>query len=149
MVKPRSAGGPSSGNGADAQLRGLRVLVVDDDAAIRETTTEILDMLGASVVTTPSASEALHAIEEKPFDVILCDIAMPEEDGYAFIRRLRQRDAEHGGATPAIAFTALAGDQNRARSLEAGFQLHLSKPIDIARLTESVIKVTDARHAAN
>jgi two-component system CheB/CheR fusion protein len=147
--KPKPAGGPSSGNGADAQLRGVRVLVVDDDVAIRDTTKEILDMLGASVVATPSASEALHAIEEKRFDVILCDIAMPEEDGYTFIRRLRERDAEHGGATPAIAFTALAGDQNRARSLEAGFQLHLSKPIDIARLTESVIKVTDARHALN
>jgi two-component system CheB/CheR fusion protein len=147
--KPKPASRPSSGNGADAQLRGMRVLIVDDDLAIRETTREILDMLGASVVTTPSAAEALHAIEEKRFDVILCDIAMPEEDGYAFIRRLRQRDAEHGGATPAIAFTALAGDQNGARSLAAGFQLHLSKPIDIARLTESVIKVTDARHAPN
>jgi two-component system CheB/CheR fusion protein len=147
--KPNLSGGTSSGNGADAQLRGMRVLVVDDDSAIRETTKEILDLLGASVVTTPSASEALHAIEVSRFDVILCDIAMPEEDGYAFIRRLRKLDAEHGGDTPAIAFTALAGDQNGARSLEAGFQLHLSKPIDIVRLTESVIKVTDPRHAPN
>ena len=106
-------------------------------------------MLGASVVTTPSAAEGLHALEESRFDVVLCDIAMPEEDGYAFIRRLRKLDAKHGGATPAIAFTALAGDQNRARSLAAGFQLHLSKPIDIARLAESVIRVTDPRHAPN
>jgi CheY-like chemotaxis protein len=127
----------------------MRVLIVDDDPAIRETTTEILGMLGASVVTTPSASEALHAIEKSRFDVILCDIAMPEEDGYDFIRHLRPLDAEHGGATPAIAFTAHAGDQNRARSLEAGFQLHLTKPFDVDRLTESVIQIVDPRHAPN
>ena len=144
--KPRRSGqAPSTDGGAEARLRGLRVLVVDDDEPIRETTTEILTMLGASVVTTPSASAALQAIEASRFDVILCDIAMPDEDGYGFIRNLRRRDAEHGGTTPAIAFTALAGDQNRARSLEAGFQLHLSKPIDIGRLAASVLEVTDAR----
>jgi two-component system CheB/CheR fusion protein len=146
-AKP-SAQAPST-KGADAQLHGLRVLLVDDDAAIREATTEILCMLGASVVTKPSASEALDALERSRFDVVLCDIAMPGEDGFGFIRRLRQLDAEHGGRTPAIAFTALAGDQNCARSLEAGFQLHLSKPIDIDRLAESVITVTDTGPAPN
>jgi CheY-like chemotaxis protein len=147
--RPKLSREASSGNGADAQLRGMRVLVVDDDPAIRETTSEILGILGATVVTKPSAAEALQALERNRFDVVLCDLAMPVEDGYGFIRRLRQLDSEHGGGTPAIAFTALAGDQNSVRSLEAGFQLHLSKPIDIARLAESVIAVTDARHAVN
>ena len=145
---PPSSGEPSA-NSAEARLEGLRVLVIDDDEAIRQTTTEILQMLGALVVTSPSAAAGLQAIEQSRFDVVLCDIAMPEQDGYAFIRRLRQLDAKHGGATPAIAFTALAGDQNRARSLAAGFQLHLAKPIDIARLAESVIQVTDTIHAPN
>jgi CheY-like chemotaxis protein len=91
----------------------------------------------------------MHAIENARFDVILCDIAMPEEDGYGFIRRLRKLDVIHGGATPAIAFTALAGDQNQLRSIEAGFQLHLCKPVDIERLLASVIEVTDDRHSQN
>ena len=149
LGRSKPSGETSSGDGAGAQLDGLRVLVVDDDPAIRETTSEILGLLGASVVTTPSASEALRAIDGSGFDVVLCDIAMPEEDGFGFIRQLRKRDAEHGGAMPAIAFTALAGDQNRARSLAAGFQLHLSKPIDMERLAESVLAVTNHRHAPN
>jgi hypothetical protein len=100
-------------------------------------------------VATTSAQEALSAIKQSRFDVILCDIAMPEEDGFDFIRELRKLDAAHGGDTPAIAFTALAGDENRLRSLAAGFQLHLSKPIDVERLAASVIEVADQRGAPN
>ena len=139
----------SSTDGAGGPLRGMQILVVDDDPSIRETAVEILKMLGASVVATTSAAEALRAIEKTRFNVILCDIAMPEEDGYDFIRHLRRRDAEHGGTTPAIAFTALAGDQNRVRSLAAGFQLHLSKPIDGDLLAQSVMQFADPTRAAN
>jgi two-component system CheB/CheR fusion protein len=133
----------------EARLRGMRILVVDDDVSIRETTTEILNMLGASVVATTSAADAMHAIDVGSFDVILCDLAMPEEDGYGFIRQLRQLEAKRGGRTPAIAFTALADDQNRTRSLEAGFQLHLSKPIDVYRLAASVVAVAKRGDPAN
>ena len=149
VIKPPTASEASAPQGSGGPLRGLRILVVDDDVGIRETTTEILEMLGAAVLATVSAADALRTLETSKFDVILCDLAMPEEDGFGFIRRLRQRDATHGGATPAIAFTALAGEQNRLRSLEAGFQLHLSKPIDVERLTASVVEVADPRHAPN
>ncbi|MDB4969029.1 MAG: Sensor protein [Myxococcales bacterium] len=136
---------PRAGHDGDEQLRGLRVLLVDDDSTIRETTTEILNLLGASVVATPSAADGLRALDAARFDVILCDIAMPGQDGYDFIRLLRELDPQHGGATPAIAFTAFAGDHNRARSLEAGFQLHLSKPVDLERLAESVKLLVERR----
>ena len=132
-----------------AALHGLRVLVIDDDATIREVAGEILATLGASVLTATSSSDALQAIERSPFDVILCDIAMPDTDGYDFMRRLRELDTARGGTTPAIAFTALAGDEDRLRSLAAGFQLHLSKPIDVDRLTASLLEVAERRRTVN
>ncbi|MCU1277506.1 MAG: Sensor protein, partial [bacterium] len=146
-TRPRRAG-VATGN-EDAQLRGLRVLVIDDDRAIRETTVEILTLLGAAVVATASSESGLEAIAKSRFDVILCDIAMPEQDGFGFIRQLRQLDAARGGATPAIAFTALAGDDNRQRSLDAGFQLHLAKPVDVERLTACVLEVAVPYDALN
>ena len=141
--KLEPSGEASPADGVEAQLHAMRILIVDDDAAIRETAAEILSILGASVATAGSSSDALHALAESRYDVILCDIAMPEEDGYGFIRQLRELDPAHGGDTPAIAFSALAGDQNRQRSLAAGFQLHLSKPIDVERLAASVREVAD------
>ena len=76
-------------------------------------------------------------------DVLLCDIAMPGEDGYAFIRRMRAPGRRRAGATcPALALTALAGREDRGRALAAGFQLHMAKPVDIDRLAEAVVELS-------
>ncbi len=119
-------------------LADLNVLFVDDDLSTREAVLEVLRLAGARVELAGSAADALAAIDTFRPRVILCDIAMPGEDGYAFIRKLRARPPERGGLTPALAFTALASEDDRSRALNAGFQLHLAKPIDIDRLREAV-----------
>ena len=95
-----------------------------------------------------SAAEAMIAVEEFHPQLLLCDIAMPGEDGYDFIRRLRALGVDGGGGMPALALTALATDDDRQRSLAAGFQMHLSKPVDIERLSEAVVELA-ARPSAS
>jgi len=109
------------------QLAAVRVLVVDDDD-VREDIAGLLAREGAEVSACASVEAGLAAVESFRPDVILCDIAMPGEDGYSFIRRLRALDRTRGGSIPAAAFTALAGEQDRERCLAAGFQAHLAKP---------------------
>jgi two-component system CheB/CheR fusion protein len=112
----------------DAQrLAAVRVLVVDDDD-VREDIADLLAREGAEVTTRASVEAGLAAVETFRPDVILCDIAMPGEDGYSFVRRLRALDGARGGDTPAVAFTALAGEREREQCLAAGFQAHLAKP---------------------
>ena len=119
-------------------LEGLRVLFVDDDLRTREAVLEVLHLAGAQVTLAASAAEGRSAIAAFHPQVILCDIAMPDEDGYSFIRQLRGASVEQGGAIPALALTALAAEEDRRRALAAGFQMHLAKPIDIDRLREAV-----------
>jgi len=125
-------------------LQGLRVLVVDDDGETREVLSEILAAVGAEVKVVPSTVEAMKEVGEFRPSVLVCDVAMPGEDGYSFIRRLRRLDHEHGGDIPALALTALAGDEDRRRSLSAGFQMHVSKPVDIDRLARAVRELAGA-----
>jgi len=133
---------PTNGHPADLEkLRGLSVLVVDDDPATNGAVQEILRHAGAEVSAAASADEARRAVAEIQPQVIVCDIAMPGENGYSFIRNLRQAGSGPGADVPAIALTALAGDEDRRRSLEAGFQEHLSKPVDIDRLLCTVSEV--------
>lgn len=143
--QPRSPG-PPGGNGSGAQarpgdltgLQNLRVLVVDDDPALGEAVAEMLGGTGAEVRVAESTNEALKEVEEFHPEVLLCDIAMPGEDGYSFIRRLRALGAARGGNIPALALTALAGEEDRRRALSAGFQMHVAKPVDIDRLARAV-----------
>lgn len=122
-------------------LVDLRVLVVDDDLRTREVILEVLRFTGARVEMAASPTEGRTAIDEFKPQVILCDIMMPGEDGYTFMRKLRAR--ESGGATiPALAFTALASEDDQRRALDAGFQLHLAKPIDIDRLRDAVLALS-------
>ena len=81
--------------------------------------------------------KGLAAIDEARPDVLISDIAMPGEDGYDLIRRLRLRDANHGGSLPAIALTAFARGEDRERALRAGYQTHLSKPVEPMRLSNT------------
>jgi signal transduction histidine kinase/ActR/RegA family two-component response regulator len=123
---------------AASALRGLRVLAVDDQADARELISTSLERYGAIVATAASAREAFTLIDAERPDVLIGDIGMPDEDGYALIRRLRARPEPQGGRIPAIALTAYARHEDQARSLEAGYQIHLSKPIDDDELAEAV-----------
>ena len=123
--------------GAD-QFKDLRVLIVDDDPGIREAVAEMLTERGAKVQMAESAAAAMTVVEEFKPKVLLCDIAMPGEDGCTFIRRLRALEPDNVWNIPALALTALATDDERRRALDAGFQMHLAKPIDIDRLSEAV-----------
>jgi PAS domain S-box-containing protein len=118
----------------DRILDGLRVLVVDDEADARELIKTILEQRGAEVTSVPSALEGLEALPRFQPDVIISDIEMPNEDGYALIKKIRELDPKEGGRTPAAALTAYARTEDRMRALLAGFQIHMPKPIEPAEL---------------
>jgi CheY-like chemotaxis protein len=125
----------------------VHVLVVEDDADAREMLTGVLHQAGADVIAVGSASAALNVLHQQRADVLISDIGMPDEDGYALIHRVRALDAERGGAVPAIALTANARAEDRAHALAVGFQMHLAKPIDPGELTRTIaqtIRVKDS-----
>lgn len=121
-------------------LEGRHVLVVEDEEDAREIVGVMLRRAGAHVAEAGSAAEALDALRHDHIDVVLCDIGLPDEDGHALMRHVRQLPAAEGGDVPAIAFTAYARPEDRDRALEAGFQLHLAKP-GPADLPEVVARV--------
>jgi signal transduction histidine kinase/ActR/RegA family two-component response regulator len=122
-------------------LAGLRVLLVDDEAEAREILSTVIGRTGAEVKTCISASDALTKLVEWRPDVILSDIAMPEEDGYSFIGKVRSLPREKGGETPAAALTAYARDEDRLQALAAGYQMHIAKPIGASQLVTMVAKL--------
>jgi CheY-like chemotaxis protein/two-component sensor histidine kinase len=134
----------SSNRGDDARERrelrldGLKVLVVDDDEDARQLLEEILSVRGARVATAPSAAVALAEVQTFRPDVLVSDIAMPGGDGYGLIRAVRALPSERGGRTPAVAVTAHARTQDSERAFAAGFQSHLTKPVEISRLVTTV-----------
>jgi signal transduction histidine kinase/ActR/RegA family two-component response regulator len=115
-------------------LTGIRVLIVEDDDDARVLVAKVIEGQGASVKVVSSAREALDALEKERIDVLLSDIEMPGTDGYQLIRELRLRPSQQGGNVPAAALTAYARTEDRLRALRAGFQLHLSKPVQPAEL---------------
>ena len=119
-------------------LGGLKVLVVDDEADARRLLTEVLARRGAEVLTAASAGEALEMLQAWRPHVLLCDVGMPDGDGYELIRRVRELPLERGGRTPAAALTAYAGPADRQRALASGFQLHVAKPVEPAELAAAV-----------
>ena len=134
----RSPGGtvPPAAGVADAcpWVDGLRVLVVDDEADGRAVAKRILEDCGATVSTAGSAAEAVAALAGGGFDVLVSDIGMPGEDGYALIRRLRAS----GDDTPAIALSAYARVEDRVNAVAAGFQMHIAKPVQSVELVTMV-----------
>lgn len=119
-------------------LNGIRVLVVDDEADARELMRAVLAQCGAEVTVAATAGAVLEALEQARFDVLVSDIAMPEDDGYDLIRSVRARDAERGGRIPALALTAYARIEDRAAAISAGYQQHAAKPIEPAELAAAV-----------
>jgi CheY-like chemotaxis protein len=120
------------------RLDGVRVLVVDDQEEARLMISQSLGERGAVVTAAASGREALALIEGAAFDALVCDVAMPEMDGYEVIGRLRALGASpelsHLSRLPAIALTALARPEDRVQSLTAGFQMHVAKPVELAEL---------------
>ncbi len=113
-----------------SDLNGLRIVLVDDDQDARDAIAEILQRCRAQVTSVGSAREALESIRSLRPDILISDIAMPHEDGYALIQAVRTLTPEEGGTIPAVALTAYASQSDRSRLLSAGFQMHLPKPID-------------------
>jgi PAS domain S-box-containing protein len=111
-------------------LRGLHVLVVDDEPDARELVQVVLERGGATVTLASTGAQALECIGERKPDVIVSDIGIPDEDGYVFIRKLRALPPEAGGRIPAVALTAYARAEDRRKALVAGFQNHAGKPIE-------------------
>jgi CheY-like chemotaxis protein/anti-sigma regulatory factor (Ser/Thr protein kinase) len=131
---------------SEPALNGVRVLVVDDERDSRELVVAALMMRGAEVVSFGSAIEAVEEMERRPFDVLLSDIGMPEMDGHWLINKIRQLPIERGGRIPAVALTAYAGIEDRKRALLAGYQVHIPKPVELAKLA-SVVAELAARYA--
>jgi signal transduction histidine kinase/CheY-like chemotaxis protein len=126
----RTVPGPSTAR----SLAGLRVLVVEDDVEARRSLTGILEHFGATVTPAGSMREAIVAMEAEPPDILVSDIRLPGEDGYALIREVRAREARSGRHTPAVALTAYPRVEDRRRALEAGYEMHVPKPVEPAAL---------------
>jgi len=136
---------PASRRPPSLALAGVRALVVDDDHDARELLTEVLRARGVRVTAANSAAEGLAALDREVPDVILSDIAMPDVDGFELLRRVRERPPAKGGSVPAVAITAYAREEDTDRSRQAGFQVHLSKPIDEEELVSTVAKLAQQR----
>lgn len=130
------------------RLDGIRVLVVDDKVSTNEAVQALLSSCDAVVRIASSVAEALGVLDGWEPDVLVSDIAMPGEDGYTLIRKLRERDATHGGSIPAVALTAYAKIEDRVSILAAGFQMYLSKPADPTELV-AVVGSLASRRGAN
>jgi signal transduction histidine kinase/CheY-like chemotaxis protein len=121
-----------------SSLDGLAVLIVDDDEQSRAVAAAHLESYHARVLTAASAAEALRLLEREHVDVLLADVAMPGEDGYSLLRKVRALDDSAACRVPAAALTAFARDEDRREALAAGFQMHLPKPIDACSLVSAV-----------
>ena len=133
--------------GRESPLEGVRVLLVEDYPVVREVIGRLLVAFGAAVTETAGVAEALEAFERERPDVVLSDIDMTDEDGYALIRKLRALPRDRGGDTPAAGLTGLSTIEHRGRVLQAGFQYYVAKPVD-ARLLVSVVASLAARSGA-
>ncbi|MBN4002353.1 PAS domain-containing protein [Nostoc sp. LPT] len=119
-------------------LRGLRILIVDDDVDTREFLHFLLQQNGALITAAASVNEALKILTQAVPNLLISDLGMPEMDGYSLIRMLRAMPKEEGGEIPAIALTAYAGESDRDRVLAAGFQKHIAKPVQPTELLTSI-----------
>ena len=126
-------------------LAGTRILVVEDDADARDMVAYLLRQRNADVVVCGSVTEALVQFDRQPPEVLLSDIEMPHQDGFALITAVRSRPIDAGGAVPAAALTAYSRPEDRAASLLAGYDAHLSKPVDLHELIATVVRLRARR----
>ena len=144
-VHPRHETGSSSKQLPD--LSGIHVLAVDDEPDALRLLTEILEAAGARVTTARTGAAALEKIGATPPDVVVADLGMPLMDGFELIQRLRQSDDSRLRNLPAAALTAYARSEDRAKTLQAGFEMHLAKPIDPVELASAVKALARRRSA--
>jgi len=123
-------------------LSGLKVLVVDDEPDARDLLRRLLERRQATVITAGSAIDGLQLLEQEKPDVLVSDIGMPLVDGYEFITQVRSLGANRGGDLPAVALTAFARAEDRARALHAGYTVHMAKPVEPANLIAIVASVS-------
>jgi CheY-like chemotaxis protein len=132
------ASAAGAGGAAGVRLDGVKVLVVDDELDMRDFLSVSLRQYGADVTAHASVGEAVAALERDKPDVLVSDIGMPGEDGYALIRKVRALSAERGGQVPAAALTGFAQGDDTSRVLSAGYQVHLPKPVEPSQLAQVV-----------
>ncbi|BBD68305.1 PAS/PAC sensor hybrid histidine kinase [Nostoc commune NIES-4072] len=137
----REATGEISSPVASRPLTGLKVLVVDDETDTRNFLSFMFEEYGAFATAVASVDEALAVIEQAKPDILISDIGMSQQDGYTLIRKLRSLEPEKGGRIPAIALTAYTREEDRLEAISAGFQQHLSKPIDPTKLIAMVADI--------
>jgi len=153
---PPADGGPASADGAAADdpaapcsrsghdFSGVRILVVDDEPDLCELLQHELEACGATVYAVRSGAEAVELVESHRPHLLISDIGMPDEDGHALLRRIRAMGVHRGGDLPAIALTAFAGPDDRARALASGFLTHIAKPMDMGELIDEVAATLNA-----
>ncbi|HEY6230269.1 MAG TPA: ATP-binding protein [Pyrinomonadaceae bacterium] len=134
---------PAAQDNAMPNMQGLRILTIDDEADTRDLVRAVLESCGAEVLTAASAREGLDSLSRWNPHVLICDIAMPEEDGYSVIRKVRQSASTAN--LPAIALTAYVRVEDRMRALDAGYQMFLPKPVEAEELRSTVASVA-GRH---
>ncbi|HLL53946.1 MAG TPA: response regulator, partial [Myxococcaceae bacterium] len=127
------------------EVSGLRLLVVDDEADTRELVRSWLEQCGAHVQTAASAAAGLEVLRRARPDILISDLAMPDEEGYRLIHALRALPEEEGGQTPAVALTASVRSEERIRALMAGFKANVPKPLDAAELLAVIASVAPAK----
>lgn len=127
------------------ELEGLRVLVVDDEPDARDLVRTLLEACRLQVTTAGSAAEAFSIATSAKLDIIVSDIAMPDEDGISFIKRVRALPREEGGRIPAVALTAYARLEDRTRALRAGFNSHIAKPVDPSELLAVLLSLAPSQ----
>jgi CheY-like chemotaxis protein len=126
------------------ELRGIRVLVVDDDADNREMLALVLEHSGAAVATAECAEEALRAVERDPPQVLISDIGLPDQDGYSLLRRVRAL-SRRGPSIPAIALTGYGKHDDRRPPGPEAFEMHLTKPVAPEQMLEAIVHVLQRR----
>ena len=136
---------PSSVTVHSLPLMGLRVLLVDDDVDTRDFIAFTLEQNHTIVTSVASANEALQALENTNFDLLISDIGMPEVNGYMLMQQIRSRSSEKGGQVKAIALTAYAGEYNQQQALRVGFQRHIAKPVEPEALIRAIVDLVSAR----
>ncbi len=145
---PRSALSTSPPSNS-VNLHGIRILVVDDEEDAREMLKAVLERFGADVAVAPSAQDALAVLLSWKPSVIVSDIGMPTEDGYALIGKIRSLPRSQGGDCPAIALTGYVRIEERMRALAAGYQMFVPKPVEIDELTSAITNLLDNRGQIN
>jgi CheY-like chemotaxis protein len=136
--------GDGNGHAKDNALKGIRILLVDDDADSVRPLALFLEDKSASVVTAESAAAALLELKNQQFDVLISDIGMPEKDGFELLSEIRKSASGIDAVPPAIAVTAYASTDDRERALACGFQAHIAKPVNYDKLLAAIKQIRNA-----